>query len=119
MGMSHASAGPNAFSLTFLFGLVPLVNMPFAWLSIAVSRTLMRRACAIGASWRSVVLGVTDFLFDLLLLFTLAFALVVSVSVADDIIVYRGINPVANVCNILGQIRTDPGYPGNYWIYVI
>jgi hypothetical protein len=118
-GASHANAGQNAFSLMFLLGLIPVINTPFAWLSVAVTRTLLRRACVAGSAWWQMVLGLADVMVGLVLLLGLAIALTISLRWADHLVINGGVAPVVDACAILRQIRAGPDYSGNYWAYGI
>jgi hypothetical protein len=95
---------------------VPIVNIPFDWLSFGLTRALLRRGIEEGAP-SPVILGLIDFLFGLILLALLAVALIAALQMADRIIVHFGGENVANVLALLDNIADKPRDPANYWAY--
>jgi hypothetical protein len=106
----------NTVGLNVLFALVPIVNVPFDWASVGLTRALLRRGCEPDAP-SPLWLGVLDFVFGLILLFFLAIALIAALQAADAVIIHFGGKPVANVVALLDTIAENPRDPGNYWAY--
>ncbi|HTQ33725.1 MAG TPA: hypothetical protein VMI30_06110 [Stellaceae bacterium] len=100
-----------------MFVIVPLANMPFDWLSVGLTRALLRRGCEPGAL-SPLWLGLIDFGFGLILLFLLAAALIAALQAADAILVHFHSDPVARVIALLDNIRDSPRDPANYWAYI-
>ena len=86
-------SSPNAMSLIAMIGLLPLINLPFDWASIGLTRALLRRGCEDRGPrlLRSpTLLGLIDFLLGLILLVTLALTLILAFSTADAILLHAG-----------------------------
>ncbi len=99
---------------------LPLVNLPFDWASIGMTRALLRRGCEDHGSWpfRSpTVLGMLDFLIGLTLLAALALALVVTLTAADAIVVHAGGKATFDAVGLIERISAEPGNPAHYWVY--
>jgi hypothetical protein len=111
------NAGMWSPILVLVFVLIPLVNIPFDWLSVGLTRALLRRGCEPGA-WLPLWLGLIDFGFGLILLLLLAAALIVALQAADAILIHFHRDPAANVVALLDNIRDEPRDPANYWAYV-
>jgi hypothetical protein len=104
--------------LIVMIAIVPLVNLPFDWASIGVTRALLRRGCEDHGRWylRSpIVLGLLDFALGLVLLAALAAALIVALFAADWA---AGRVPVVNVEGLLEAIRENPRDAKHYWVYL-
>ena len=111
---------PTTLSLLAMIGLLPLVNLPFDWASIGVTRALLRRGCDVHGAWllRSpTILGVLDFLLGLALLAGLAAALILSLSAADAILSDAGARPTFDAAGLIQHIRERPGNPAHGWVY--
>ena len=115
-----AASGAPAMLLTLqaMWPLVALVNMPFDWASLGLTRALLRRGCEADAlPFSPLWLGLLDFVLALVLLGLLAFTLVGALLVADAL-TWRGGHIVAvNVLSVLSRIRDNPGDPANWWVY--
>jgi excisionase family DNA binding protein len=116
IGLAWAGASLFGLSLVLMFGLVPLVNLPFDWFSLGLTRALLRRGCepnALSPLW----LGLLDFVFGMILLIVLALALIAALQQADAILIHFGRKPAANVTVLLHHIADDPRDAGNFWAY--
>jgi hypothetical protein len=100
-----------------MFVLIPLVNMPFDWASIGLTRALLRRGCEPNA-WHPVLLGLIDIGFGLLLLIILAVALIAALQAADWITLHFHAGQVANPAGLLASIHNNPRNRANYWAYI-
>jgi hypothetical protein len=116
IGAAWAGAGPTALSFLLMFALIPIVNIPFDWASLGLTRALLRRGAEAGAP-SPLWLGLLDFFFGLVLLLLLAVALVASLQGADAIILHFHRDAVANVAALLDNISENPRDPTNYWAY--
>ena len=99
-----------------MFALIPIVNVPFDWASLGLTRALLRRCVEEGAL-SPLWLGLADFGFGLILLALLAVPLIASLQMADALIVHYGGQPVANVVALLENIDDHPRDAANYWAY--
>ena len=97
--------------------LVPLVNIPFDWASIGVTRALLRRGCERDAP-SPFLLGVVDFGFGLLLLGLLAAALLTALLAADHVTARAGAAPLIDLPRLFHRLATTPGSAANWWVYL-
>ncbi len=104
-------------ALILMLGLVPVLNIPFDWASLGLTRALLRRGCEAAAP-SPLLLGLLDFALGLVLLVLLALALIAALQVADALIVAEGRRPVGTVVALLDAMENNPRDPGNYWAYV-
>ena len=77
-----------------MFALIPIVNVPFDWASLGLTRALLRRGVEEGAP-SPLWLGLGDFVLGLILLALLAVALIAALQTADALIAHFGGVPVA------------------------
>ncbi len=104
-----------------MVGLLPLVNLPFDWASIGMTRALLRRGCDDHGTWllRSpTLLGLLDLLFGLVLLAILAPTLIMTFSAADAIL-WRGGGrpPLFNMVSLIDRIAAHPSDTAHGWVY--
>jgi hypothetical protein len=102
--------------IDLMFALIPIVNIPFDWASLGLTRALLRRGAEDGAP-SPLWLGLLDFFLGLILLALLAVALIAALQGADAIILHFHRDPVANVVALLDNIAENPRDPANYWAY--
>ncbi len=109
---------PRLFLLFIvMLGLVPLVNIPFDWASVGVTRALLRRGCEADARspfW----LGVLDFGLGVVLLIGLAAALMAALWAADRLTAHPGTAPLIDLPRLVHRIATDPDESANWWVYL-
>ena len=112
----RVGAGEGVLSTALMFALIPIVNVPFDWASLGLTRALLRRGAEEGAP-SPLWFGLLDFGFGLVLLALLALALIASLQMADAIIAHYGGKKVADVVALLDNIDANPRDPANYWAY--
>jgi len=111
---------PDTVSFLLLIDLLPLVNLPFDWASIGMTRALLRRGCEDHGIWllRSpTLLGLLDFLAGLALLATLAPALVLTLTAADAILQHAGGRPLFDAIGLIERIAAQPSDAAHAWVY--
>jgi len=116
---SYENTGPSITLLYFL-GLLSVVNAPFDWVAIGITRGLLRRGLELGALW-PLVLALGDFLISLLLMAVLAFATLWATEIYNHSIVSGGGRAVIDVGSYLDAMA-DPkrrGDPYYYWLYAM
>lgn len=110
----------SALGLVLMIVLLPLVNLPFDWASIGMTRALLRRGCEDHGIWLSrspTLLCLIDFLLGLALLAALAAALVLTFSAADAILSHAGRKTTFDAVRLIEQIKGHPGDPAYGWVY--
>jgi len=100
-----------------MVGLVPLVNIPFDWASIGVTRALLRRGCEPDAP-SPFLLGMADFGLGLLLLGLLAVALLTALLAADHVTARAGVAPLIDLSRLFHSLAVTPGNAANWWVYL-
>ena len=107
----------NRAALLILLVLVPLVNMPFDWASVGLTRLLLRIGCEPGR-WSPLWLGLLDLLIGALLIIPLALSLIVALQAADHLIVSAGGKPIVAVLATIRGIAAHWQDSANWWVYV-
>ena len=104
--------------LLVMLVLVPLANMPFDWLSVGVTRGLLRRGAASESSAAPFWLGLLDAGLGLVLLLALAAAMIVTLQCVDIVVRLAGADKdLIDVPNRLLNLGRAPYDPQNWWIY--
>jgi len=102
--------------LLFL-GPVTLVTALFGWLSLGVTRALMRRGLERQKWWPHLYAFIAALLALVVMVF-LAMVMAAAVQLFDDLAVFGGGKPVfPPVLEFLVAIKADPGNPEYWWIY--
>jgi hypothetical protein len=102
--------------LLFL-GPVTLVTALFGWLSLGLTRALMRRGLE-REKWWPYLYAFIDALLALVVMAFLAVAMVAAVRLFDCVAAFGGGKPVfPPMLEFLHAIKADPGNPEYWWIY--
>lgn len=104
-------------ALLFL-GLLTLLNAPFDWLSLGVTRALLRRGLEL-RGWWPYLLALVDALTAAGIIAVLALTMVVGVQAFDDLSVRGGGHPALPLQPLFDGIAAHPGSPEFWWIYVL
>jgi hypothetical protein len=111
----HMSSGAGLL----FFGLLTLVNAPFDWLSLGLTRLLLRRGIELGgpAPW---ILALVDAFLASLLLILLALAMVIAVDFFNHLAEIGGgteARILPNMQDYLSMLRSSPRDSKFWWIY--
>jgi hypothetical protein len=99
------------------FGPITLITALFGWLSLGLTRALMRRGLERG-KWWPYLYAFIDALLALVVMAFLAVAMVATVQLFDHLAASGGGKPVfPPVLEFLDAIKADPGNPEYWWIY--
>ncbi len=110
-------AAPPMFIV--FFALLPLANAPLDWLSLGLTRGLLRYGLAIGGTWRIAAVSLVDIVLAAALMFPLAAITAAAVCLANWSAVSGGGEPVLPVVPLLDAVRNAPDDPKFYWIYLM
>lgn len=99
-----------------MLGIVPLVNIPFDWVSLGATRALLRRGCEEGAL-SPLWLGLIDIVIGIVLLILLAAALIAALQLVDYLTLRGSGRALIGVPARLAALGQHPTDAGNYWIY--
>jgi hypothetical protein len=117
--LSHLDAWPRAGALLVFLGLLTLINAPFDWVAIGLTRYLLRWGLALGGWW-PIPFALLDAAAAAASVALLAFVCVEAVQVFGDIAVHFGGGDTARIIH-LGQVFRSlddaPTAPENLWIW--
>jgi hypothetical protein len=101
--------------LLFL-GLLTFVNAPFDWLSIGLTRGLLRRGL-VQRGWWPYGFALLDAIAATILIAALAVAMVFAVQTFDDLAVWTGRKPTLPLDALFRGLHEHPGEPEYFWVY--
>jgi hypothetical protein len=111
---------PRAGPLLAIFGLLTLVNAPFDWAAVGLTRFLLRRGLAWGGPW-PYALAVFDAIAAAFSVALLAVVAVVAVQTFDDMGVLRAgeAGRVLPLGPLFEKLFDNPAEPENWWIWLM
>jgi hypothetical protein len=98
--------------------LLPLVNAPFDWFSLGLTRALLRRGLELGGWW-PYVLGLADVILAAFTVVLLTLFTVFCVQAFNDFAANGGGSPVLNLGLLLLDISSYPSIPQHWWVYTL
>jgi hypothetical protein len=117
-------AGPvgwrGAGPLLLFFGVLTLINAPFDWASLGLTRALLRRGLELGGWW-PVVLALADVVIAFCVIVLLTIASVAGVQTFDDLAARAG-GEAARILpldDLFDGIAADPGAATYWWVYAL
>jgi hypothetical protein len=103
----------------FLFlGLLTLINAPFDWASLGLTRALLRRGLELGGWW-PYALALADACLAALIIAALALTMVVGVQAFDALAVHGGSTPVLPLDALFNGVAAHPSPPEYWWLYAL
>ena len=120
MARYRGSDAPLEFLLLIMFfALLPLANAPLDWLSLGLTRGLLRKGLALGGTWWIFVISIADILAAGGLMFPLAAVTAATVSLANWAAVSGGGEALVPVLPLLRGMGNNPTDPAFYWVYLM
>lgn len=113
---SWSSAGPILLFLVLL----TVLNAPFDWLTLGLTRALFRRGLEVGG-WMPFVMGVIDSAIAILAVVLLSFITLLSVQMFEQLALRNGGEPIVDITTLLHALA-DPEQrwrPEYAWIYAM
>jgi hypothetical protein len=108
------TAGP----ILLLLGLLTLLNTPFDWLSLGLTRALLRRGLELGGWW-PYGLALVDAGLAAVIIAALALTMVVGIQAFDALAVHGGGTPVLPFEPLFTGIAASPTAPEHWWLYAL
>jgi hypothetical protein len=108
------AAGP----LLLFIGLLTLLNAPFDWASLGLTRALLRRGLELG-TWWPYALALVDACLAAVIIALLALTMLVGVQAFDALAVYGGGTPVLLLDPLFTGITAHPRAPEYWWLYAL
>ncbi len=103
----------------FLFiGLLTLINAPFDWVSLGLTRALLRRGLELGGWW-PYFFALTDAALAAVIITLLAATMVIGVQAFDIVTVHSGGEPVLPLRELFDGVAARPSEPEYWWLYAV
>ena len=104
--------------LLLFVGLLTLLNAPFDWTSLGLTRALMRRGLEL-RSWCPYALALLDAVIASVVIAVLTLTMVIGVQAFDASAVRGGGAPVLPLEPLFNGIAANPSAPEYWWIYAL
>jgi hypothetical protein len=104
--------------LLLFFGLLTLLNAPFDWASLGLTRALLRFGLELGGWW-PYALALVDAALAAVIIAALALTMVVGVQAFDALAVHGGGAPVLPLGALFDGVAANPNAPEYWWLYAL
>lgn len=104
--------------LLLFLGLLTLINAPFDWLSLGLTRALLRRGLE-RKGWWPLLLALIDAFFAALIVAALSISMVFGVQAFDTLAVLGGGEPILPLKPLFDGIAAHPSAPEYWWVYAL
>jgi hypothetical protein len=104
--------------LLLFLGLLTLINAPFGWASLGLTRALLRRGLELGGWW-PFVLALADAALAGVVVAALAVTMVIGVQAFDGLAAHRGGRPILPLDALFDGIAAHPAEPEYWWLYAL
>jgi hypothetical protein len=118
--LSHFETWVLIGPLLLFLGLLTLLNAPFDWVSLGMTRALLRRGLELGGWW-PYLLALADGLAAAAIVVPLSIAMVIGVQAFDHLAEFGG-GPdkrVLPLAPLLDGIAANPWAPTYWWVYAL
>jgi hypothetical protein len=115
---SITSAWMDAGPVALFMGLLTLLNAPFDWASLGLTRALLRRGLELGGWW-PYLLALVDALLAGVIIAILALTMVIGVQAFDALAVYGGGKPLLPLMPLFDGLAAHPEASEYWWIYAL
>ena len=118
-GLASSFPRWNAMApIMLFFGLLTLLNAPFDWASLGLTRALLRRGLELGGWW-PYLLALVDALLAGVIIAILALTMVIGVQAFDGLTERGGGKPVLPLGPLFDGIAAHPEAPEYWWVYAL
>jgi hypothetical protein len=116
--LSHLSSWEKTGPMLLFMGLLTLVNAPFDWASLGLTRALLRRGLELGGWW-PFVLALADAAVAAVIVVGLLFTIVIGVQTFGHLAQHGGGADLIRVDKILDGVVSNPSAPEYWWAYAL
>jgi len=116
--MSSTAAWERVGPMLLFLGLLTVVNAPFDWASLGLTRSLLRRGLELGGWW-PYGLALVDAALAAVVIAALALTMVVGVQAFNALAAYGGGAPVLALDQLFEGIAGHPTVPEYWWLYAL
>lgn len=116
--LSRSEAWPAAGPLLLFFGLLSLLNAPFAWFSLGLTRALLWRGLE-RENWWPYFYALVDAALAVLVVVLSAIVMVIGVQTFDLMAVAGGGKPVLPLVPLFDGIASNAAAPEYWWVYAM
>jgi hypothetical protein len=99
-------------------GILTLLNAPFDWASLGLTRALLRRGLELGGWW-PYSLALVDACLAGVIIALLALTMVLGVQAFDDLAIHGGDKPVLSLPTLFDGVAKNPAAPEYWWVYAL
>jgi hypothetical protein len=116
--LSSSTSWPVVGPLLLFFGLLSLLNAPFAWFSLGLTRALLWRGLE-REKWWPYFYALLDAALAVLVISLSAIVMVIGVQTFDLMAVVGGGKQVVPLMPLLDGIASNPAAPEYWWVYAL
>jgi hypothetical protein len=118
--LPHFRDWNSSGGLLLFLGLLTLINAPFDWASLGLTRALLRRGLELGGWW-PYLLALVDALAAALIIALLAITMVIGVQTFDRLAEHSGgvDARILSLDKIFDGIAAQPSAPEYWWVYAL
>jgi hypothetical protein len=116
--LSHEETWEQFAPLLLFLGLLTLLNAPFDWASLGLTRALLRRGLELGGWW-PYLLALVDAALAAVIIACLALVMVIGVQAFDELAAHGGGAPPLPLDKLFDGIAKNPAAPEYWWVYAL
>ena len=113
--LPHRINSSEILALLYFLVMLTVINAPFDWLALGITRGLLRRGLERGGAW-PLVLGLADLAVSIALLLGLAVAVLWATELFNHSTVLGGLKVVVAPSKLLPALATAPFAPEHLWL---
>ena len=114
----HGKDTQSMVALLYFMALLALVNAPFDWLALGMTRGLLRRGLELGAAW-PIALGIADLVLSILLLLALAIAALLATELFNYMALQGGLKASVDPAQLFPALIKTPSAPEHVWLFAM
>jgi hypothetical protein len=113
-----APYGREADAMLLFLGLLTLINAPFDWASLGLTRALLHLGLEHGGWW-PYFFALIDAALAAVIITALMVAMVIGVQAFDTVVVHSGGEAVLPLRQLFDGVATHPSEPEYWWLYAL